>query len=482
MAAVILAGLVLALAWEILSLLLVRPALKVLAVAALAIGGTGVAPLFHFVISPDASGFHNFYQNSRFIGWFETAVASDAWRALFGQTRRSVLLPIETFGFQYVLGGYHAVLSGFLLLFLALAIIVAVPQASRPVRARLEFVLGVTVPLTLCANAWAFPLQGALVAAWKLRDWLTSGNRNFFYLALGVAIGVLALLPALAGLGSGTRHIRLHLVPWEAHVPLKQFFMVYWPLLVLAALIPLAGLTRSLAGFFAAFFLGALLLTEILNIDDRGYAGEFLRFNAALKWWGWIFTGGVFMLSAYLLASSHRAFRIAACLVLVLVSFFVVDIARVFVGHAKAFSAKFDGSKLYAGDLGNRRMMQLLAEAPYGIVLEKLYEDRPNDTGIYGSFALKPSLMGIPWVLRVWKRDLTELPSLMAEINSFYAGSHPNAARFLDDRNIRYVVWSVRESEDTATWAAIDNSISDTFRWMELSEKSDRHIGLWIRR
>jgi hypothetical protein len=482
MAAVILAALVLALAWEILTLLLVRPALKVLAVAALAIGGTGVAPLFHFIISPDANGFNSFYQNSRFIGWFETAVASDTWLALFGETRRSVLLPIETFGFQYAIGGYHAVLSGFLLLFLALAVMVAIPQASRPVRARLEFLLGVTVPLTLCANAWVFPFQAALIAAWKVRDWLISGNRNLFYLALGAAIGILLLLPALVGLGAASTHMRLHLVPWGAHVPLKQFIVVFWPLLVLTALIPLAGLTWSLGGFFAAFFLGALFLTEFFNVDDQGYAGSFLRFNPALKWWGWLFTGGVFMLSAYLMASSRRAFRVAASLVLILVSFYAVDIARFFVGQARGFSAQFDGSKVYGQNLGNKRMMQVLAEAPYGIVLEKLYEDRPNDTGIYGSFALKPSLMGIPWVLRMWKRDLAELPSLMAEINSFYAGSHPNAARFLEDRNIRYVVWSVRESNDTATWDAIDNSIGDTFRWMEFSDKPDRHIGLWIRR
>ena len=69
--------------------------------------------------------------NSRFVGWFDTSVASDAWRALFGETQRSFLLPIETFGYQYVLGGYHAVLSGFLLLFLALTIIVALPQSSN---------------------------------------------------------------------------------------------------------------------------------------------------------------------------------------------------------------------------------------------------------------------------------------------------------------------------------------------------------------
>jgi hypothetical protein len=482
LAAVILAALVLSLAWQLLTLLAVRPALKLLSIAALAIGGTGISPLFHIVTSPAAIGLHSFYQVSRFVGWFETSVASDAWRHLAGETPRSVLLPIETFGFQYPLGGYHAVLSGFLLLFLALAIIVAIPQVSQPVRARLEVMLGLSVPLTICANAWVFPLQVALVAGWKAWDWLTSGRRDWLYLAAGAALGVLLLLAPLAGLGSETRHLRPHIVPAEARVPLVQFLMTYWPLLLLAALVPLAGLTRSLAGFFAIFFLGALLLTEFLNIDDRGYSGDFLRFNPALKWWGWIFTGGIFTLSAYVLASSYRAARISAAVVLILISAYAVDIGRIFVAYAQGLSARLDGINVYGRDLGNRRMMQVLAEAPYGIVLEKLYDERPVDTGIYGSFALKPSLIGVPWILRVWKRDLTELPSLMGELNSFYAGGHPNAVRFLDDHNIRYVVWSVRESEDTFTWEAIDKSISDTFRWMEFSERPDAHIGLWIRR
>jgi hypothetical protein len=191
MAAIILAALVLALPWEILTLLLVRPMLKVLAVAALAIGGTGIAQLFHIITSPDAGGFHPFYQNSRFVGWFETPVASALWRTLFGENRRSVLLPIETFGFQYALGGYHAVLSGFLLLFVALAVMVAIPQSTKPMRTRFEFLLGLTVPLTLCANAWVFPLQAGLIAAWKLWDWRTSGNRNLVYLAAGAALGTL---------------------------------------------------------------------------------------------------------------------------------------------------------------------------------------------------------------------------------------------------------------------------------------------------
>ena len=57
LAAVILSALVLALAWEFLTILRVRLGLKLLSVAALAIGGIGVSPLFHLITSPFPSGF-----------------------------------------------------------------------------------------------------------------------------------------------------------------------------------------------------------------------------------------------------------------------------------------------------------------------------------------------------------------------------------------------------------------------------------------
>jgi hypothetical protein len=486
-AAVILSALVLALAWEFLTILRVRFGLKLLSVAALAIGGIGVSPLFHLTTSPFPSGFlhgasayHDVLYNSRFVGWFETPVASDVWRSLFGETQRSFLLPIETFGYQYVLGGYHAVLSGFLLLFLALTIIVALPHSSREVRARLEFLLGLSLPLTLCSNAWAFPLQAALIGSWTIWDRRVSGRWDLLFLASGVAIGVLVLLPYLAGLGAAVTYLRPQLVTVNERAPIAQFLMVFWPLIMLAVTVPIAGLTRSLAGFLAALFLGLLVFTELFNFYDGGYSGEFSRFNATLKWWGWIFTGGVFAISAFLLASNRRAVRSVAAITLVLISLFAVDTGRVFA--FRGFGGNIDGSRFYAQDPSNARMIDYLANAPRGIVLEKVYEERPIDTGIYGSFAVKPSLVGVPWILNVWRRDLTELPGLIAEIKSFYAGRHAQAARFLSDHNVRYVVWSTRESRDIDTWKKIADQIGSDFRWLEFSRYPDAHIGLWIRR
>jgi hypothetical protein len=99
-------------------------------------------------------------------------------------------------------------------------------------------------------------------------------------------------------------------------------------------------------------------------------------------------------------------------------------------------------------------MLSYLTDAPPGIVLESIYDEFPRDTGIYGSFAQKPNLVGLPYVLEVWKKNLPELPPLVAKIESFYAGTLLDAARFLSDHDVRYVVWSVRESKDIDAWRA----------------------------
>ena len=40
-----------------------------------------------------------------------------------------------------------------------------------------------------------------------------------------------------------------------------------------------------------------------------------------------------------------------------------------------------------------------------GSCSEPVYDEFPRDTGIYGSFAVKPNVVGIPYVLEIWKRN-----------------------------------------------------------------------------
>ena len=486
---VILPALVIGLAWNFLTILRLRLWAKLLSIVALAIGGTGISPLLHLITTPPSYPFFSYgsavealIYNSRLLGQFDSSVASPLWLAIAGETEKSLRLPIETFGYQYAIGGYHPVLAGFLLQFLALAIIAALQQASKEVRARLEVLLGLSVPLTFCGNAWMFPLQAALVGAWIVFDRRSSGKWRVGYIAAGIGIGVLLLLPFLAGIGASSAYMRLHLIPWEQQTPLAQFLVVWWPLIVLALAVVLFGLSGSLAGMLAGLFVALLVFSEVINASDGIFLHDYIRFNATLKWWGWIFTGGVFCLSAFLLGSQARAARISAAVVLVLVSVFAIDAGRYFAFRSHEFAGKIDGMGAYAKDPANGRMLRNLVDAPFGVVLEPVYDEFPRDTGIYGSFALKPNVVGIPYVLEIWKRNLTELPGLVADIKAFYAGTLPNASQFLADHDVSYVVWSLRESRGLQAWQAINDAIGGEYRWVEFATAPDAHIGLWIRR
>ncbi len=489
-AAILVGSLVLTLAWEFLLALRLRLPGRLLCIAALAVGGTGVSPLFHLVTAStgDAlfgygSARHALLYNSRFVGWFEDPVASDFWRAVAGPgTARAVLLPIETFGYQFPLGGYHAPLSGFLLLFLALAIMIRSPQLPESYRARLQAILGFTIPLTIVSNAWVFPLHAAFVAGWKISDWRSYGRRDISALAAGAVVGAILLMPALAGLAAETGHARPVLVAAEARTPVVQFLLVHWPLVLLCLMLPFAGMARSSAAAFGIVFLGLLLAGEFVTVSDSGYVGEFARFNPALKWWGWIFTGGVFALSALILAEGTRPFRIAAAVILALTATFAFDAGRFMLSRGLGSSFSLDGTGAYAADAANARIIDYLVDAPWGVVLEKVYREPPIDTGIYGSFARKPNVVGIPWVVNVWQRNLPDLSYRAKAVEEFYGGSQHEPLRFLASREVRYIVWSARESRAAAAWTAIDAAIGDVFQWVEFSADPALHIGLWERR
>jgi uncharacterized membrane protein len=111
-ASIILPALILGLAWEFLTLLRVRLGGKLLSLVALAIGGTGISPLLHVIKTAPSADFLSYASavdalifNSRFLGYLDNSLTSATWRAVLGDVPHSVRLPIETFGYQYAIGG-----------------------------------------------------------------------------------------------------------------------------------------------------------------------------------------------------------------------------------------------------------------------------------------------------------------------------------------------------------------------------------------
>jgi hypothetical protein len=405
---------------------------RLLAVSCLIIGGSGLAPLYHLVTAPPAAGvaperaaWAVMVNSCRFVGWFGDEVASPLWRSLAGPTPRGIHLPLETFGQEYAFGAYHAPLGGFLLLFLALAALAAMPRVAAAARPWLGGLVGATVPLTLAVNAWVFPLQLLLVGCWALWQLGKADAAGWRAPAAGAALGAALIMPFLAGFAVSGHGVALTRVAAAARTPPLQFLLLFWPLLAAALLAPLAGRNRRLALLLAALFIPLLAGTELINADDGAYGGDMVRFNPAMKWWSWIFTGGFFALAACLLGSGRRIARLAAAALLLLVSTYAVDVGRLWLTLAKPYAGRFDGMGQYTADPAAARLIEYLAAAPQGLLLENVYEASPIDTGIYGSFTGKPNLVGIPWVLRVWKANLPELATLLPAIDALYRGAMP---------------------------------------------------------
>jgi hypothetical protein len=486
---VLLTSLIVSLAWSFAAQVGAPLWGRLLAVFSLVIGGTGLGPLFHLVTAPPAAdatpqraAWAAMVRSYNFVGWFDDSVASALWRGLVGPTPRGIHMPIETFGQEYAFGAYHAPVGGFLLLFLALAAMAAIPGVPAAARSRFAAVTGATVPLTLAVNAWVFPLQLLLVGCWGLWQLGKPGSAGWKAPAAGAGLGAALILPFLAGFAVEGHGIALTRVAAAARTPVPQFLLLFWPLLAAGLLAPLAGRNRRLALLLAALFLPLLAGTELINADDGAYGGDMVRFNPAMKWWSWIFTGGFFALAACLLGSGQRIARLAAAALLLLVSAYAFDVGRLWLVLAKPFAGRFDGMGQYTADPAGARLIAYLAGAPDGLLLEKVYEQSPIDTGIYGSFTGKPDLVGIPWVLKVWKANLPELATLLPAIDALYRGTHPDALRFLTGYEVRYLLWSPREGTDLATWARIDGAVEPGYRWMEFSPSPDRHVGVWVRR
>lgn len=491
-APVVLSAVVVALAWDFLRAFALRSWQRALLLAVFVLGGTGLAPFFHHLVapSPALNPWDELIVSSRFVGWLtpEQATAVGRWFLESGTGRPPMQLPIETFGFQYLIGGYHAPLSGFLLLILALATMAWIERLPER-RPSLEFVLGASTTLTLACHAWVFPLHAILVGTWKAWDLARRPRGSWrdlpaelLWLAAGAVAVLLLLLPYLAGVAEHGKDLSLGIVAAKARTPLWQFAVLFWPLFALGALALLGHPRRGLAALLVCVFLPLLVGAELLNVTDPDFWGSHARFNPALKWWGWIFTGLLLAGGAMALAAQQRWVRAATVVVLLAVGSYAVDVVRwaVLLDHRRA--GQWDGLAIYGADPTQRRIVEFLAAAPQGQVLQAVYDERPIDSGIYAGFALQRSVVGVPWILHGWRDGLTELDSLVAEVQSFYAGTHPAPLEFLRANDARYVLWMPREAKAHAeVWDGLRAALAPEYLWLEFAPEAGEHAGVWRR-
>ena len=468
---------------------------RVLLVAALAFGGTGVSVLNHFIVDSPvdiSSTNERMWGSARFIGEYDQHINTDIGHALFPAGQPGLVprdLGMENFGYQYFLGEFHAPQGGYFLLLLAVALIAAMEfvTAENLKRKRLlQATMGFSVAISLAVNTWVFPFQAALLGGWALwRAWQGRGaperKPDWTALIAGGMVGAFLMYPFLANFANRAVATPIKLVFPQDHTPLPQFIGLFWPLLVLFALGLWHKETRRLTLFFTLAFGGLLVLSEVVFVDDPS-ADQFERSNTVMKWWGWIWTGGLTALGGVLLAAKARWMRYITMFTLACTAVYGYDVVQFWRFQHEQGGANMYGTNFYTADPIARDMMRYLTLSPDGIMLENQYADGYHEGGAYGAFSGKPLFIGWTNQLGNWRGYSDVIGNRRRETNQFYSGEAQQVLSWATDNDLRYIVWNRRDTQTPGVWERRNAELASAYAWKAFGSDGGKPIGIWVRK
>ncbi|WP_148713782.1 DUF2298 domain-containing protein [Chitinolyticbacter meiyuanensis] len=493
-------GLSLTLAWYFAGRFIEKVWARWLLVAAITLGGTGITPIIHFAVGqpadkPDSwAATEYMWGSARFIGNFDQWVNTDFGRALFPKTPPEAKptpdweprdIPMENFGYQFFLGDFHPPIGGYLLLFLALALIAwveAPPREDEADHRRIgQFLLPITAAAMLITNTWIFPFAALLVLTWAgWRQW-QKNPPDWQAVFAGAIVGGLLVYPYLSGLAAQAISTPIKPVPMGDHTPPLRFLIFWWPMLVMMGLAVVDKKTRPLAICFGVAFLVMLAISELVYVDDPS-GGKYDRTNTTMKWWGWLYSGGLLACGALALASTLRWVRVATVIALLLVCSYAYDVARYWIHTPKTEMGQLNGKSWFIRDQpALRDMINYLKHAERGIVLENWLGDAYTNQGLVAMFAQQVSMMG--WVNHVslWHGAPSSVWSETNLLKSFYKGEMPDMANWLARHKVDYIVWTPADNNASPqSWATINNAIAGHYSWKPFGDNP--LTGLWVRR
>ena len=251
-------SLTITLAWSVASKFIQSRVLKVLLVATMVFGGTGISPLAQLAfngVEPAKNetqqeqtryqqrqahdAFKMLIYSARFVGSREDVTleklpnASSLARTIFPDTTPETLphkgwepreLPMENFGYQFFVGDYHPPLGGFFLLLFTLALLAAIESGMKV--KLLHALVGFSVPVMLITNTWTFPMQGLLLMGWVAYRYWDNKVVNWDWLIAGGLLAGMLIYPFFTDFANGSLSTPVKLVTGFDHTPYFTIFSV----------------------------------------------------------------------------------------------------------------------------------------------------------------------------------------------------------------------------------------------------------------
>ncbi len=453
-----------------------------LAMIALLLGGSGAIVVVHATMN--RSFFYdeavNFLGGTIVRGKFNDA---GAWLSHFINTHPDVPprdLPMPSLSYVLVNGDYHPPLSGYILLTFAALLIATMETAPELGRRRVLLVLlGATVPIAIISNAWIFPLQAGLVAAWLGFRYIEGEKSAWLPAAGGAALAFALEFPYLREFmqqGTAT-YAAIRWTETVDHSPWLGWLVIFWPVVGIILLGFWNRDRRRLALFLMVLWTGALFCTEFLYNDDL-YGGQWNRFNTSMKWWPWVYAGTVLTLGALNLGARSWFCRWGTVLMLLPTCVYGIDLARVFVHHEKPSLGRMDGHAWLERDPVVREMLVGLENRPDGVTVESGLKNENTESPAVALFAHKQSLLGWPWHESLWRGTHLEIESRSREIEALYSGTLPDPASWLIAHNVRYILWLPRDNlEHYKHLRPLIEQVRAQYTWVQFWS-GDENVGI----
>ncbi len=441
--------------------------------AAMLLGGCGLAVVIHLAMK-------NYLQPLemvRYLGmvWdpkYRTALGRALDAMMYTPGVKAVEFPVEPLSYIIVKGEFHPPLMGFVILaFSFLALFTLEGEASPRQRRILHALLAATIPLSLIGNTWVFPLQSVLVVGWFAYRGVRGEKEHWLAGLFGAGAATALAYPFLVNFmqQSAVHTTTLRLTRAGDHATPVEWLSVFWPLVCLMALAPLNREKRSLSLFFTGLWALLLAATELFyNHDING--GTWERFNSTLKWWGWIYAGGVVSLGALNLGSRSRFCRYASLAVILLPCIQAYDYARLFSDSPKESLGKLEGTYWITRDEALRDMVSALQARPDGICLDSGVTFANTDATTLAIYANKQAFMGWPVQEGIWREFRMEVRDRVAQVDDFYQGRIGDPLAWLTENNVRYVLWLQKDNEDNnARFVPLWNKIRSRYAWRHVA-------------
>jgi len=373
---------------------------------------------------------------------------------------------------------YHANASGHLLSLLSVLIIAELDHARRTI---LPWVLAAMVPLLAAtASAWALPITALL--CWIILPVALLCGRRPASIRATVATFFIALTLLWPAFYYATSSPQFPAIQWtdpRDRVPLLEFLVQWWPILILWICGCICFRSLSLGLRWVLIVIPIMLIgIELVTIDTR--------YNTIEKMWGYTWAIALIALFPVVASRAGAAFRLVTILLLlsalVSLSAFVKDVCG---GTWDNAAFHLEGTRYITGDERNpndqqkKRMLQVMGQTQRVTYLSGKCAFCYNEAPALAVFTNNKSY--IAWA---WFESLTnyanEADYREKLDNDFYSGAMTGRLHFLQANKIAGVLIWPGDDLSNDFLDGLRKELEPTYDYIDCKGAGDKNAGVFL--